>query len=78
VPNGAEGGAGRRDGGTIEEFIARQLTDNGFEVLAADGARKAFELVEAARPALVVLDAVLPDLARRTCRDLVRAECLWG
>jgi DNA-binding response OmpR family regulator len=43
------------------EFLARQLTDDGFEVFAADRAGKAFELVEVARPALVLLDAVLPD-----------------
>jgi DNA-binding response OmpR family regulator len=43
------------------EFLARQLTDDGFEVLAADRARRALELVEAERPDLVLLDAVLPD-----------------
>jgi two-component system, OmpR family, response regulator len=43
------------------EFLAQQLTDDGFEVFAADGAGKALELVEAERPDLVLLDAVLPD-----------------
>jgi DNA-binding response OmpR family regulator len=42
-------------------FLAQQLTDDGFEVFAADGGRRALELVEAARPDLVLLDAMLPD-----------------
>ena len=43
------------------EFLAQQLTDDGFEVFAAGHARRALELVEAERPDLVLLDAVLPD-----------------
>jgi DNA-binding response OmpR family regulator len=42
-------------------FLEQQLTDDGFEVLATERARQALELVEAARPDLVLLDAVLPD-----------------
>ena len=40
--------------------VARQMTDDGFEVFAVDGARRALQLLEAARPALLLLDAVLP------------------
>jgi DNA-binding response OmpR family regulator len=43
------------------DYLSRQLTDDGFEVFAADRAASALELVEAARPDLVLLDAVLPD-----------------
>jgi DNA-binding response OmpR family regulator len=43
------------------EFLEQQLTDDGFEVFAADRARRALELVEATHPDLVLLDAVLPD-----------------
>jgi DNA-binding response OmpR family regulator len=43
------------------EFLSRQLVDDGFEVLAAERAAKALELVESERPDLVLLDAVLPD-----------------
>jgi DNA-binding response OmpR family regulator len=42
-------------------FLAQQLADDGFEVFAADGGRRALELVEATRPDLVLLDAMLPD-----------------
>jgi DNA-binding response OmpR family regulator len=42
-------------------FLEQQLSDDGFEVLSADRARRALELVEAAQPDLVLLDAVLPD-----------------
>ncbi len=45
----------------VRSFLEQQLTDDGFEVLSADAARKAFELVEQAQPDLVLLDAVLPD-----------------
>jgi DNA-binding response OmpR family regulator len=43
------------------EFLAQQLTDDGFEVFAADRARRALELAETTRLDLVLLDAVLPD-----------------
>jgi two-component system OmpR family response regulator len=43
------------------EFLAQQLTDDGFEVFAADRARRALELAESTRLDLVLLDAVLPD-----------------
>ncbi len=43
------------------DFLSRQLADDGFEVLAADRAAAALELVESRRPDLVLLDAVLPD-----------------
>lgn len=43
------------------EFLARQLADDGFDVLAADRAAEALELLATARPDLVLLDAVLPD-----------------
>ena len=44
-------------------FLAQQLADDGFEVFAADCAAPALELVEAERPDLVLLDAVLPDVS---------------
>jgi DNA-binding response OmpR family regulator len=57
------------------EFLAQQLTDDGFEVFAADRAGRALELVEAARPALVLLDAVLPDASGfEVCRRLRQGE----
>ena len=42
-------------------FLSQQLSDDGFEVFAADRATSALELVEAERPDLVLLDAILPD-----------------
>jgi DNA-binding response OmpR family regulator len=45
----------------IRAFLEQQLTDDGFEVLSAEEGRTALELVEAAHPDLVLIDAVLPD-----------------
>jgi DNA-binding response OmpR family regulator len=45
------------------DFLARQLTDDGFEVFAADRAGRALELVKVEQPDLVLLDAVLPDVS---------------
>ena len=45
----------------IRAFLEQQLTEDGFEVLSAEEGRKALELLERARPDLVLLDAVLPD-----------------
>jgi DNA-binding response OmpR family regulator len=42
-------------------FLEQQLTDDGFDVLSAARVNDALELVETASPALVLLDAVLPD-----------------
>jgi DNA-binding response OmpR family regulator len=47
----------------VRAFLETQLADDGFDVLAADRAAPALELVEALRPDLVLLDAVLPDLS---------------
>jgi DNA-binding response OmpR family regulator len=43
------------------EFLEQQLTDDGFEVFAAERARQALEVVERLELDLVLLDAVLPD-----------------
>jgi DNA-binding response OmpR family regulator len=45
----------------VRAFLEQQLTDDGYEVLSTERARQALELVEEARPDLVLLDAVLPD-----------------
>jgi DNA-binding response OmpR family regulator len=45
----------------IRSFLEQQLTDDGFDVLSAARIGEALELVETAAPALVLLDAVLPD-----------------
>ncbi len=45
----------------VRTFLEQQLTEDGFEVLSAEQARQALELVERARPDLVLLDAVLSD-----------------
>jgi DNA-binding response OmpR family regulator len=42
-------------------FLEQQLTDDGFDVLSTARVGDALELVETASPALVLLDAVLPD-----------------
>ena len=45
----------------MRDHLSRQLADDGFAVFAADRAVEALALVEAERPDLVLLDAVLPD-----------------
>ncbi len=42
-------------------FLERHLADDGFQVVGAAAAREALELVERARPALVLLATSLPD-----------------
>ena len=56
-------------------FLAQQLSDDGFEVFAVDRATSALELVEAERPDLVLLDAILPDASGfELCRRLRAGE----
>ncbi len=65
----------------VRAFLEQQLTDDGFEVLSADQARKALELVEHARPDLVLLDAVLPDASGfEVCSRLREGApgCSWN
>ncbi len=45
----------------VRAFLEQQLADDGFDVLATERGRRVLELVERARPDLVLLDAVLPD-----------------
>ncbi|HEX5469861.1 MAG TPA: response regulator transcription factor [Gaiellaceae bacterium] len=45
----------------VRAYLEQQLADDGFDVLATDRAAAALELVERAKPNLVLLDAVLPD-----------------
>ena len=65
----------------VREFLEQQLTDDGFEVLAAERARQALELLETAKPDLVLLDAVLPDASGfEVCSRLRAGEpgCGWN
>ena len=56
-------------------YLERQLTDDGFEVVAADRGVRALELVERAAPDLVLLDVVLPDASGfELCRRLRQGE----
>ena len=45
----------------VRAFLEQQLADDGYDVLSAERAAIALELLEASRPDLVLLDAVLPD-----------------
>ena len=59
----------------VRAFLEQQLTDDGFEVLSAEEAARALELVEAAQPDLVLLDAVLPDASGfEVCQRLREGE----
>jgi len=59
----------------VRAFLEQQLADDGFEVLSAEEARRALELVERARPDLVLLDPALPDAsAFELCRRLREGE----
>jgi DNA-binding response OmpR family regulator len=64
---------------TLLEFLQTQLTQRGFEVHTATDGQKGFELIEKVRPALVLLDLLLPkihgfDLCRRIKADPALAD----
>src|SRR6266540_3629883 len=57
------------------EYLTRQLTSDGFEVLAAASAREVLELAERAGPDLMLLDSALPDSSGlEVCRRLREGE----
>lgn len=45
----------------VRSFLEQQLSDDGFEVVSTERGGQALDLLESARPDLVLLDAVLPD-----------------
>jgi DNA-binding response OmpR family regulator len=56
-------------------FLERHLSDDGFDVLSAEGGGRALELVEHAAPDLVLLDVGLPDASGfDVCRRLREGE----
>jgi CheY-like chemotaxis protein len=56
------------DDADARETIAQILSDEGLEVLATDEGRKALELMEAWRPALVLLDLHMEGMNGREFR----------
>ncbi len=44
------------------EFISRQLKSSGYEVLVADRAPEGIELAKKEKPALIILDMILPGM----------------
>lgn len=44
----------------LRQFIEQKLTEHGYRVIEAGNGREALRLVEAERPALAVLDAMMP------------------
>ena len=59
----------------VRAFLEQQLADDGYEVLSAERAATALELLEATRPDLVLLDAVLPDASGfELCKRLREGE----
>jgi DNA-binding response OmpR family regulator len=57
------------------EYLTRQLTNDGFEVVAAASAREVLELAERVGPDLVLVDSALPDSSGlEVCRRLRDAE----
>jgi two-component system, OmpR family, response regulator len=50
------------DEANIRELLAASLRYAGFDVLAASDGREAVEIAERVRPALIVLDVMLPDM----------------
>lgn len=56
-------------------FLEQQLTEDGFEVVSADRAGRALELLERSDPDLVLLDVGLPDASGfEVCRRLREGE----
>ncbi len=60
------------DDADAREAVAEVLIDEGLEVLAVDEGRKALELMEAWRPALVLLDLHMVGMDGRQFRDRQR------
>jgi DNA-binding response OmpR family regulator len=57
------------------DFLARHLTDDGFEVVGTAAASEALELAERARPDLVLVGVELPDAkGLELCRRLREGE----
>jgi DNA-binding response OmpR family regulator len=57
------------------EYLTRQLTSDGFDVLAVASAREVFELAERAGPDLVLVESALPDSSGlEICRRLREGE----
>jgi len=57
------------------EYLTRQLSSDGFEVLAAASGREVLELAEKAGPDLVLIDSALPDSSGlEVCRRLREGE----
>lgn len=50
------------DDGDIREFLTRALAKHGYEVLKASGGREAMALIRETRPALVLLDILMPGM----------------
>jgi DNA-binding response OmpR family regulator len=61
------------DDDLTQAFLVENLTADGFQVLAAAGARQALRVLEARQPALVVLDLTLADGSGLELLDRVRA-----
>lgn len=60
-------------------FLERHLTEDGFEVVSADRAGRALELLERSDPDLVLLDVGLPDGSGfEVCRRLREGEAGRG
>jgi DNA-binding response OmpR family regulator len=55
-------------------FLERHLASEGFEVLGAEGGREALELVERAKPDLVLVGGLSDGLALEVCRRLREGE----
>lgn len=56
----------------ILEVVKSYLEREGYAVLCACGGRQALELFELARPALVILDLMLPDISGETLFGMLR------
>jgi len=62
------------DDASIREALERELRLEGFSVSTASGGRAALEQVARNRPAVIVLDVVMPDLNGRAVCARLRAD----
>jgi DNA-binding response OmpR family regulator len=59
----------------MRDFLARHLTDDGFQVVGASAGREALDLAETSDPDLVLLGSPLPDgSALEVCRRIREGE----
>ncbi|MHB8578169.1 MAG: response regulator, partial [Dehalococcoidia bacterium] len=65
------------DDGAMRELLRRALDGSGWRVTEAEDGREALELVAAERPALILLDLLMPELDGFAVVEALRERAEW-